>query len=473
VLAALGEFVRLCRKNGLRVSTAEVLDLVRAVELTGIDDPETLRAALQATLVKRAADEEVFAELFDLYFYRRSQFLARAKQPGGEAPPLVEALRAEGLTDDQIEALVAMLADEAARMSPLARMGLGLRRAGVEGLIRLAGIRVDFDRLVNPLQIGFFTQHLLETLNFRGAGDELAQLGERLKRKLGDADAERVLRAARAELDRVRGQVRRYVADEFERRNVRFVEQVRAQILAQKPFGAMTEAELARLREEVTRLARKLKQMASLRRKVERRGRLDTRRTLRRALASGGVPFVIKHRRRRVERPRLVVLCDISDSVRHVSRFMLQFAFTLQELFAQVRSFVFVSDLAECTDLFKQHELQRAVDVAYGGGVVNVYANSNFGRAFKMFVDRHLDIVTTRTTVIVIGDARNNYNPPEAWALADIKARARRVLWLNPEPPMSWAFGDSVMRDYEPHCNRVEVVNNLASLARVVDGLVL
>jgi len=267
--------------------------------------------------------------------------------------------------------------------------------------------------------------------------------------------------------------VRGYVTQEFERRNVDYLEQFRKQILAQKPFGAMSEAELVRLREEVARLAKKLKAMASLRRKIERRGRLDARRTLRRALSTGGVPFRLQHKKRRVEKPRLIVLCDISDSVRHVSRFMLQFAFTLQELFSKVRSFVFVSDLGECTDLFKEHEIQRAVDLAYGGGVVNVYANSNFGRAFKQFEERYLDAVTTKTTVLVIGDARNNYNPPEAWALDEIKSRARRVLWLNPEPPVSWSFGDSAMRDYEPYCDRVEVVNNLASLARVVDTLIL
>jgi uncharacterized protein with von Willebrand factor type A (vWA) domain len=344
MLAPLVELARLCRKNGLRVSTTELLDLVRAVELVGTGDPQTLKAALQAVLVKRAADEPIFDELFDLYFYRRSQFLQRLAEGG--APPLVEALRSERLTDEQIEALVAMIADEAARMQPLARAGLGLQRAGIEPLLRLLGVKIDFDRLVNPLQIGFFTQQLVEALNFRGAEAELRALEARLAGKLDPGKAARLVRAAVENLGRVRAQVRGYVADQFDRRNVKFAEQMRQQILAQKPFGALTEAELARLRDEVTRLARKLKQMASLRRKVERRGRLDARRTLRRALGSGGVPFVMKYRRRRVERPRLVVLCDISDSVRHVSRFMLQFAFTLQELFAQVRSFVFVAHLA-------------------------------------------------------------------------------------------------------------------------------
>src|SRR5262249_2847612 len=274
-------------------------------------------------------------------------------------------------------------------------------------------------------------------------------------------------------MQKVRTALRRYVADEFERRNVDFVEQMRKQLLAHKPFGAMSEEELMRLREEVTRLAKRLKQLASLRPRVGRRGRLDARRTLRRALGAGGGPVSLVHKRRRIQKPRRGGVCGISDSVRHVSRFMLQFAFTLQELFSKVRSFVFVSDLGECTELFKQHEIQRAVDLAYSGGVVNVYANSNFGRAFKMFEARYLDAVTPKTTVIVIGDARNNYNRPEAWALSAIKEKARRVLWLNPEPPGSWAFGDSAMRDYEPFCDRVETVGNLAQLAKVVDTLVL
>jgi uncharacterized protein with von Willebrand factor type A (vWA) domain len=168
-----------------------------------------------------------------------------------------------------------------------------------------------------------------------------------------------------------------------------------------------------------------------------------------------------------------VILCDISDSVRHVSRFMLQFSYTLQDLFARVRSFVFVSDLGEATDLFARNDIDRAVDHTWAGGVVSIYANSDFGRAFQQFHERYLDAVSGRTTVIVIGDARNNGNPPNAWVLAALRARARRMVWLNPEPPALWGFGDSVMVQYQPYCDRVEVVNNLLSLTRVVDSLVL
>ncbi len=470
MLDRLLEFLALLRGNGVRLSTAETLDAVRAVETVGFDDPSALAGALAATVVKRAADEELFDELFDLYFLRQGDFARRAVE--GHAP-LVDELRERGFTEDEIEALLAVLADEAARMSATARMGLGLRRGHVEALIRMAGVQVDLGRLANPLQVGFFTQQLVERLQFRQAEAEVQHLRARLERVLGPSRADELSQVLLGNLARLRAAVRRYVTDEFERRNAQYVERWRSDLLAEKPLAQLSEEELARLRDEVTRLARKLRQMATLRPKHERRGRLDARRTIRRSLRSGGVPFELSRRRRRVERPRLVVLCDISDSVRNVSRFMLQFAYTLQDQFSQVRSFVFVSELGETTDLFRQHELEQALQLAYGGAVINVFANSNFGRAFVSFRERFLDAVTTKTTVIVIGDGRNNYHPSCAWALADVRARARRLLWLNPEPPLSWAFGDSAMRDYEPHCDRVEVVQNLASLKRVVDGLVL
>jgi len=469
VQTRLLEFVELCRKNGIRVSTAEALDAVRAVTSVGIDDAATLRGALEATLIKREVDAAPFAELFDLFFFRKSAFLKPSGQ--GESPPLVEALRQAGFSDEELEYLLAILADEAARMSPLARLGMGLAKTNVEALIRLAGLQMNFDRLQNPLQIGFFSQQLLEQMNFRGATEELNAVEGALARKLGDEKAAAVIRAAKEHLDSLRSRVRGYVKDEFNRRQVQFMDEMRRQILANKPFGTLTERELDLLREEVTRLGRKLRDQASRRQRPRRRGRLDARRTMRRAMATGGVPFRLIYRRRKPDRPSLVVLCDISDSVRHVSRFMLQLAYTLQEMFAQVRSFVFVSDLGECTSLFRDYELHEAVDVAYAGGIVNVYANSNFGRAFAQFADEHLQAVGPRTTVLVIGDGRNNYNAPEAWALAAIAERAKRLVWLNPEPPASWAFGDSAMRDYEPHCDKVESVNDLTSLTKAVDDL--
>lgn len=467
MLDKVQEFAGLLRKNGVRTSTAEVLDAIRAIETCGLDDPAAVRAALSATLIKRHEDEETFGELFSLFFFRPGEFLRQ-----GESP-LVDKLRREGISEEEIERIVAILADQAARLDPTVRMALGLRRSDLEALLRLAGLRVDFGRLVNPLQIGFFTQQVLDQLRFSEAQSQLSQLASGLAGGLGGQRAELVMREVQASLGSLRSAVRAYVKDEFEKRNVRYTEEMRRDLLLHKPFGQMSHEELVRLRREIERLAQKLRTQASLRPRHRRRGRLDIRRTLRRALASGGTPFSLKLRHRRVEKPRLVILCDISDSVRHVSRFMLHFVYTLQEMFSKVRSFVFVSDLGEATDLFSRHKIDTAVERALGGEVIHVYANSNYGRALRQFVERHLEAVTTRTTVILIGDGRSNYFPPEAWALARVRARAKHVLWLNPEQPASWMFGDSAMRDYQPHTSRIEIVHNLDSLRRVIDQLVL
>src|SRR5262249_47917803 len=264
-----------------------------------------------------------------------------------------------------------------------------------------------------------------------------------------------------------------HVQDEFEKQNREAMADLRLRSLAERPFHSLSEEEIRRLRVEVKRLGLKLRQQASYRPRARRRGRLDVRRTLRRSFATGGVLFDLRRRLKRKERPRLVILCDISDSVRNVSRFMLELVYTIQELFSRVRSFVFVSDLGEVTPLFATYDIDRPVDLAYSGAVVSVQANSNYGRALEIFATRHLDCVSSRTTVIVIGDARNNYNPPNVERLSEIRRRAKRLLWLNPELPGAWGFGDSAMRDYEPHTTRTIVAYNLETLRKVIDDLVL
>src|SRR3954465_11966038 len=203
-------------------------------------------------------------------------------------------------------------------------------------------------------------------------------------------------------------------------------------------LASLTTQEIERMRSVVRSLAERLKTRLSRRRKVRRKGALSVRRTLRKNLSTGGFLAKLVFRSRRSERPEVLVLCDVSDSVRNVSRLMLQFVYTLQALYARVRSFVFVSDVGEVTHLFKKMDVSSAVDLATAGRVINLAANSNYGHAFKLFHDTWLGTITRRTTVIVIGDGRTNYNPPNAWALAEVKRKCRRLIWLCPEEQHSW-----------------------------------
>jgi uncharacterized protein with von Willebrand factor type A (vWA) domain len=191
-------------------------------------------------------------------------------------------------------------------------------------------------------------------------------------------------------------------------------------------------------------------------------------------MARGGIPFEVIFKQRRKDRPKLVILCDVSSSVANVSRFMLQFVYSLQEAFTKIRSFVFVSELGEVTPLFKEREISAAIDSALdGGSVINVYTRSNFGHAFHHFWKNFLSSVDQKTTVLILGDARNNYNDARAWCLRDIHNKAKNVVWLNPESPSAWGFGDSVMDRYLPYCDIVEECRNLRQLSRIVDQIVL
>jgi uncharacterized protein with von Willebrand factor type A (vWA) domain len=169
----------------------------------------------------------------------------------------------------------------------------------------------------------------------------------------------------------------------------------------------------------------------------------------------------------------VVVLCDVSDSVRHVSRLMLLFVHTLQSLFAHVRSFVFVSDLGEVTDAFRaERDVARAADLATAGRAVSLAGNSNYGRALVSFHRQYLGAVTSRTTVIVIGDGRSNYLAPETWVLREIRRRARRVLWICPEERWAWGSGDSEMPLYAAQVDRVATATRLADLEEIADALI-
>lgn len=462
------QFADLLRQNDVRVSTSEVIDAARAVHAVGVDSPVGVRDALAATLIKRPADRPAFDELFELYFLRGAPLAA----PGGA--PLADLLRAEGVPQDLIERILARLADEAARLGAVVRMGLGLRAPEIAPLVRQAGMNAEIERIASPLQVGFYTHRVAEQLDLRGAE---AQIDGLLARLGIDGLTPEQLEALRAivarNLQDLRRAIRDYVDTEFKRHHLDYFQQLSTRVLTDKPLSQLSDQEVADLRAEVTRLARILRARVQLAPKVQRRGRLDLRRTLRRSLATGGIPFDLRHRERRRRKPRLVVLCDISDSVRNVSRFMLQFVYTLQELFDRVHSFAFVAELGELTELFRRHELDRAVELAYQGAVINVFANSNYGRMLAEFRDRHMDKITARTTVLVIGDGRNNYHASNHAILGDIRRRAKQVIWLNPESPGAWGFGDSAMREYQTHCDQVVVAHNLASLRKVIDELVL
>jgi len=180
---------------------------------------------------------------------------------------------------------------------------------------------------------------------------------------------------------------------------------------------------------------------------------------------------LLRFRRRHREKPKLVTLCDVSDSVRNASRFMLQLVWSLQDCFSRVRSYVFVSEIAEVTQAFNTYPVDTAIDWALKSSSVDCHCRSDFGYAFNRFVKTELETLDRKTTVLILGDARNNYNDPQAWAIRQIRERVKGVIWLNPEGQWGWGIGDSVMPLYSPACDIVKECRTVGQLVQVVDQL--
>jgi len=464
----LVEFANLLRQNGVRVSLAETLDAISAADVTGLNERDLFRAALRATMIKRANEIPVFEELFDVYFTGLGEIIKGASKGVQEALSMSDQDFQNFL--DEVEQ---MLKQHGQELSDLAKELLQNRDGQLERMMREAARAIRMQGIQRTIEENYFARAMARALGF----DKLEQEIKELREQLAKLDMGSAMRAKMEEyLDRrlkmLDDIIRKYVRQEREKRDMKSREEARMNQLADKSFYYLSDEELDKMREAVTRLAQRLKNIIAIRRKRMKKGRFDIKRTLRKNLANGGVPFKLFFERRKREKPQILIMCDVSDSVRNASRFMLQFVYSLQDLYSRVRSFVFVSDIGEVTESFRTNDVKEALDVALKGDIINVYAHSDFGRSFRNFANDHLGAVNKRTTVIILGDARNNYNLPHDWALREVKQRARRVIWLNPESRNTWGFGDSEMERYAVHCDLVEECRNLNQLYRVIDQLV-
>ncbi len=462
--ARIVEFAEVLRQNGIRVSPSEVHDAALAASAVGLEDRSSFRAALRATMVKRAADEEVFGRAFDFYFSGAAKTFEQIDHS------IARRIAEEGLLQgDELRMLVWTLKDLLGGMHPLTQAALEGDRARLAQIFRAATLQLDLSRMESPLQSGFFARRL-----FSGAGggrfesDAQALEAELKRRGLSSEGLEIVSKKVSGVLRKVEEAAREEIKNQANAR----IRRPDGAGLLDRNLQELSRDELQKADAAVRKMAEKLKSRVVRRQRSTRRGQLNVRRTLRRNMPWGGIPMVPQFRNRRPLRPEIVVLCDVSDSVRNVSRLMLLFTWTLQSLFYRVRSFVFVSDLGEVTEHFRSLDVEEAVDVAVAGQNISLHSNSNYGRALASFSKDYLGSISRRTTVMVIGDGRNNYNPSSVWALRDIKQKCKRLIWICPEDRRNWGFGDSEMANYAKHCDHVGVVKTISDLTGLADQLV-
>jgi uncharacterized protein with von Willebrand factor type A (vWA) domain len=449
LLGNLEGFVGALRSAGVPIGMSEALDATRAFGAVDLLDRRQLRAGLAATLVKRPAYRRSFDTLFDLWWPPAVGELAPAEDDppdpdrGADHPGVPD-----GLADVDLDALRAELArllaagdDEALRRFARRAVTL-LGRADAQ-----PGRQSWFAyRVLRPLSPDTLIAGLLDGLL---AGEPRGGLAEQVARQtLRDRIA--TLRAA------IDAEVRRRVAEE--RGPDAVAGSALAPLVDQVEFLRAQRDDLAALRRTVQPLARRLAARLTARRRLGRSGRLDVRRTVRASLGTGGVPLVTRHRPHRPHKPELVVLCDVSGSVAGFAHFTLMLTAALREQFTRVRAFAFVDTCDEVTRLFRPGadlvtavtRLSREADVVAWDG------HSDYGRAFEAFAEGWPDAVGPKTSLLVLGDARNNYRDLGLTTLRRLVGQARHAYWLNPEPRRLWGSGDSAAPTYARTMEMVE-----------------
>jgi uncharacterized protein with von Willebrand factor type A (vWA) domain len=468
MLPVITGFIDELRAAGVPVSMVEAIDAMRAVEAIDIGERVALRETLRATLVKNLRHERAFDTAFDIYFSTIP--LSRDEEPREgettERPSDGEGQgdgRGGGDMDEQ--ALFQALLDALAGLDHEA-----LRRSVREAVDRLAGMEPGrpvggtyyLYRTLRRLDLDRLEEELLAALT---GDEELSEFEERLLRE----EVEALIAQLREEIqEEIR---RRLVAD---RGREAVARTLRRPLVEDVDLMHATTNDLAEMEAAIGPLTRKLAARLARRRK-RRTGRLDFRRTVRRSLATGGVPADPQFRHPRPHRPEVWLLCDISGSMATFSRFTLQFTHAMSTHFSRLRSFAFVDTIDEVTEFFGPGiDFGSAVArITTEAEVVWLDGHSDYGNSLDTFYARYGRQLTPRTTVIITGDARNNYRPPRDGVLGEVAKASRALVWLNPEPMAYWDTGDSAMSHYARHCTSVHEVRTLRQLEEFVETLTL
>lgn len=480
----LVDFVKALRTAEVRVSPAETLDAVRALALTGYENRELLKNSLAVVLSKNPEEKAVFDTCFERFFSSDELFRdaspnaardeAAGAEPGepaqdanaGGAMPGAGGGQGGGGGAEAAPETAEEAGHEPLTLQPESALGGMLMRGEQSEIIPAiaeAGRAVEVNRIVVFTQKGLYTRKIMEQMGLKELSEEIVALGE-------DGGAQQLRLAAL--LKKLREALREKVRDHVEQQFLLHADEtgraLREELLKKIKLSNVEKRNFKDVRLVVLRMAKKLVSMHSKRRRTFKRGRLDLRKTLRRNMRHDGALFELRWKSQKVDRPKLVAVCDVSGSVSSYSRFLLMFLYSLTEVLPKVRAFAFSSDLGEVTQLFESVGLEDAIAETlrdFGGG------STDYGTMLTDFKRKCLKDVNRKTTVLILGDARNNYGDAKSEILREIYEKSQRVIWLNPEPRSGWNQGDAVMHKYLPACHQAEVCNSLAHLERVVGKL--
>jgi uncharacterized protein len=453
----IAQFIAALRASGVRISLAESADAFQAIEKMGIQDRDLFRISLRSTLVKEARDLETFEKLFPMFF--------QSSQP----PPMMNATK--GMSPQEAQMLAQALRQFSEQMRQMMEKLLKGEPLSQQELNQMDQM-INMEGMTDMRYQNWLARQMEEAMNFpevRKAMEELA----RMLREMGmnRQQVDRLREMMQANQQALQEQVRQHAGESIAQNLVNKPKNEDTQGAMNRPFRALSEDDMYLLRKEVRRMAAALRTRLALRLKRARTGQLDSKGTLRANLKHDSVPIDLKHRDRKMK-PKIVVICDVSTSMRYVSELMLSMLYAIQDQISKTHAFAFIDHLEYISPDFTGHDPSEAVrEILYR--MPSGHYNTDLGSSLVNFDKDFMDTVDRRSTFIIVGDGRNNFNNPHTELFQRIARRSRNTIWLNPEPVGLWGTGDSDMLKYAPFCGRTFQVSNLAQLAAAVDQLLL
>ncbi len=452
----LRRFLQVARGAGLRVSAAEGIDAARAVDLIGYADRTILKDTLGLLLAKTPDEKAAYEEVFDLYF-KRDEFAGDKPddRDGSADPDQNEASSpsngegGDGMGGQVGQSLGSLLSSDD-RATLATAMEQAAREAGIENIRFFT-------------QKNLYARRILDRMGLRALERDVEAM-----RQTGTPEGLGRAQFLEGKVDQLRDAVRDFV----ERNLILYAkgetEKFREELLKSARLSNLERRDLDRMRLLVRQMAKKLAARYAKTRRRRLRGQLDTRRTLRRNMGWGGIPFITVWKQKRIEKPRVMVLCDVSGSVAAMAQFLLMFVYSINEALSDIRSFAFAGSLIEVSDILEKEPVEEAITKIMS---LIGFGSSNYGNSFADFEDGWMKHVTNKTTVIILGDARGNRTDPRTDVIGRLSQRSKRIIWLNPEYRSAWGTGDSDMYRYAPFCNLVTVCSTLRHLERAISDI--
>ena len=469
----LVSFIQILRSQDVRVSPAETLDAMDIAQLLGFSNRTVLHDGLSMALAKTPEEKATFSYCFDQFFNRQLQdFSDHREQPD---PPLTERSSEQEQSGDSEsnDPSAPSLLNTQSPLEAAAKDSAGLQellnstlmqnlmqnnRNELSLALNRAGERSGIAEIQMFTQRGQFTRRILDELGEEHIRNAVIELERNQSPALPQLQRYR---------DILREQVRDYVEREYllhaEGKNQQFMDE----ILSKTRLNNLEHHYLHKVQVLVRKMAKKLAAKHSRKRRVFRRGQLNMSKTIRAGIANDGVMFNIHWKQVRKAKPQILAVCDVSGSVAAYAKFLLLFLYSLQDVLPKVRSFAFSSHLGEVSDYFVDYPVEKAIELInwkYGGA-------TDYGNSLTDFAKLALEDINSSTTVIILGDARNNNGDPKLEIMQSIYQRSRQVIWLNPESRRAWGTGDSDMLRYQSACHFTAECNSLTQLERIVDQL--